>query len=143
MNKGYLLKVTKGQRWQDLGSQYGNNEAKDNSAEGLNTVLKRPSSGPKQKYLSQWDSVLGHMTYEPLDEASSVALLAKDSFPNTYHPRVELGSKRLNADVSTNTLINLEDHRVSKDENEMFSEEVPSPNPNGKHPYAHMGSVTH
>jgi hypothetical protein len=83
------------------------------------------------------------MTYEPLDEASSVALLAKDSFPNTYHPRVELGSKRLNADVSTNTLINLEDHCVSKDENEMFSEEVPSPNPNGKHPYAHMGSVTH
>jgi hypothetical protein len=47
MNKGFLLKVTKGQRWQDLGSQYGNNEAKDNSAEGLNTVLKRPSSGPK------------------------------------------------------------------------------------------------
>jgi hypothetical protein len=53
INKKDLPEATEGQRWQALGSQYVNNEADDNSTEGLNTNLVRPSSGPKQKYLGQ------------------------------------------------------------------------------------------
>jgi hypothetical protein len=59
MNKRDLPDATEGQRWQVMGSQYDNNEADDNSVEGLNSNLERPSSGPKQKYMGQWDSEIG------------------------------------------------------------------------------------
>jgi hypothetical protein len=133
MNKEDLPEATEGQRWQALGSQYVNNEADDNSTEGLNTNLVRPSSGPKQKYLGQWDSKLGRMTYEPLDEASSVAFLAKDPNSNTYLPCLELGSNQMKADVSKEKPISLEAHGVSNG----------TPNPHGDHSPVHTGSVTH
>jgi hypothetical protein len=73
------------------------------------------------------------MTYEPLDEASSVAFLAKDPNSNTYLPRVELGSNQMKADVSKENPISLEAHGVSNG----------TPNPHGDHSPVHTGSVTH
>jgi hypothetical protein len=73
------------------------------------------------------------MTYEPLDEASSDAFLAKDPNYNTYHPRVGLGVDRMKADVSKDKSSKPEAHGASNGNS----------NPHGDHSPVHTGSVTH
>jgi hypothetical protein len=93
MSKDALGESTEGQKRQELGPNEGNAEEEEYIAEGVFRELGRPSSGPKQKFLGQWNSALGRMTYELLEDDSSDALLAKDPITNIYQPRVEFGCK--------------------------------------------------
>jgi hypothetical protein len=79
------------------------------------------------------------MTYEPLEDDSSDALLAKDPTTNTYHPRVELGHK------ISNIVPELESREESWVPNgECATTPITdfSPNLHADHSRDHSGSVT-
>jgi hypothetical protein len=50
-------------------------------------------NGPKVKYLGSWDSELGRMVYEPIEEISSELLMGQEKEAQHYPPCVGNGTK--------------------------------------------------
>jgi hypothetical protein len=62
-------------------------------AEGSDLEVERPTTKKKKQYLGRWDSELGQMVYECIDEDSSTILMERDPRSDTYHPHVVTRSK--------------------------------------------------
>jgi len=139
ITKEALGESTEGQKRKELGSKEGNAEEEESRAEGVPREFGRINSGPKQKFLGQWNSALGRMTYVPLEDDSSDALLAKDPTTNTYHPRVELGRKISNI---VSALVSREESWVPPGEWATTPDADSPPILHTDHSRDHSGSVT-
>lgn len=76
-----------------------------------------PTIEKKKQYLGRWDSALGQMIYECLEEAPSDLMLEKDPRDNTYHPLVVPRSKEQCPVVSNFNTDNLKLERKSPEVN--------------------------
>jgi hypothetical protein len=69
-------------------------------AGGSDLEVERPAVKKKKHFLGCWDSELGQMVYEYIDEDSSTIMLERDPCSDTYHPRVVTRSKEKGLVVS-------------------------------------------
>lgn len=90
-------------------------------AGGSDLEVERPTAKKKKQYLGRWDSELGQMVYECIDEDSSTILMERDPRSDTYHPYVVTRSKEKCLVVSTLSDRNGNLSRKLPDDNSSYS----------------------
>lgn len=88
MNVGHLRKWTVTKE----GHGSGRSKTAGDSLSDLDALCQEQLSGPKVKYMGSWDTGLGRMVYEPIEEFPSVFLLGQEKVKQPYPPRARDGS---------------------------------------------------